>query len=104
VAVHRYRVSFVGLVLILHDARISVETRCKTNSVTNTLHTTIIQVGEADRSVRSVEVNLRRKRDVADNRFFGLNGSIYSAKNRLMQTRDLGEFVYSFGTDKSSKF
>jgi hypothetical protein len=57
VAAHRYGISFVGLLLILHDARTSVETRCKTNCVADTLHT--IQVGEADRSVRSVEVNLR---------------------------------------------
>jgi hypothetical protein len=58
VAAHRYGISFVGLVLILHDARTSIETRCKTNSVANTLYATI-QVGEADRSIRSVEVNLR---------------------------------------------
>ncbi len=57
VAAHRYGISFVDLVLVLHDARTSVETRCKTNSVANTLHT--IQVSEADRSVRFVEVNLR---------------------------------------------
>jgi hypothetical protein len=54
---HRYGISFVDLVLILHDARTSVETRSKTNSIANTLHT-IIQVGKTDRSVRSVEVNL----------------------------------------------
>ncbi len=69
VAAHRYGISFVDLTLTLHDARTSVETCCKTNSVANTLHT-IIQVGEADRSVRSVEVNLRRKRNVADDRWF----------------------------------
>ena len=69
VAAHRYGISFVGLVLILYDARTSVETRGKANSVANALHT--IQVGEADRSVRSVEVNLRRKWNVADDRWFG---------------------------------
>jgi hypothetical protein len=58
VVAHRYGISFVSLVLILHNAHTSVETRCKTNSVAYTLHT-IIQVGEADRLVRSVEVHLR---------------------------------------------
>ncbi len=56
-AAHRYGILFVDLVLILYDARTSVETRRKTNSVANTLYS--IQVGEADRSVRSVEVHLR---------------------------------------------
>jgi hypothetical protein len=96
-AAHRYGISFVGFVLILHDARTSVETRCKANSVANTLHT-IIQVGEADRSVRSVEVNFRRKKNVADDRWFGENGSIYSAKKRSVQTRR----IHVLGTDKKN--
>ncbi len=70
VAAHRYGISFEDLVHILHDAHTSVETCCKTNSVANTLHTTI-HVGEADRSVRSVEVNFRWKRNVAEDRWFG---------------------------------
>ncbi len=52
VTAHRYGISFAGLDLISYDTCTSVEARCKTKSIANTLHT--IHVDEADRFVISV--------------------------------------------------